>query len=50
MAPRARPSPARQALTIFAQDLQATCLGASIVRTTPRDGTRGRPEQRVSVQ
>jgi transposase len=34
---------ARQALATFAQDLQATCLGASTVRATPRDGKRGRP-------
>jgi transposase len=34
---------ARQARAIFAQDLQATCLSASSVRATPRDGTRGRP-------
>jgi transposase len=34
-----------QALATFAQHLQATCLGASTVRATPRDGTRGRPGQ-----
>jgi transposase len=34
---------ARQARVTFAQDLQATCLSASTVRTQPRDGTRGRP-------
>jgi transposase len=34
---------ARQARAIFAQDLQATCLSASSVRATPRDGTWGRP-------
>ena len=34
---------ARQALATFAQALQATCLGASTVRATPRDGKRGRP-------
>ena len=34
---------ARQALTTFAQDLQATLLGASTVRATPRYGKRGRP-------
>ena len=38
---------ARPALATFAQDLQATCLGASPVRATPRDGTRGRPGQGV---
>lgn len=38
---------ARQALATFAQDLQATCLGASPVRATPRYGTRGRPGQGV---
>jgi transposase len=34
-----------QALATFAQHLQATCLGASTVRATPRDGKRGRPGQ-----
>jgi transposase len=34
---------ARQALATFTQGLQATCLGASTVRATPRDGKRGRP-------
>ena len=34
---------ARPALATFAQDLQATCLGASRVRAPPRDGQRGRP-------
>jgi len=34
---------ARQALATFEQDLQATCLSASSVRATPRDGQRGRP-------
>jgi transposase len=34
---------ARQALATFEQDLQATCLSASSVRTTPRYGIRGRP-------
>jgi transposase len=34
---------ARQALATFEQDLQATCLRASSVRTTPRYGIRGRP-------
>ena len=38
---------ARQALATFAQDLQATCLGASTVRATPRYGKRGRPGQGV---
>ncbi len=38
---------ARQALATFAQDLQATFLGASTVRATPRSGTRGRPGQGV---
>ena len=34
-----------QALATCAQNLQATGLGASTVRATPRDGTRGRPGQ-----
>jgi transposase len=34
---------ARQALVTFAQDLQATGLSASPVRTQPRYGQRGRP-------
>jgi transposase len=34
---------ARQALSLFAQDLQATCLGTSTVRALPRYGKRGRP-------
>jgi transposase len=38
---------ARQALATVAQDLQATYLGASTVRATPRYGKRGRPRQRV---
>jgi len=38
---------ARQALATFAQDLQATFLGASTVRATPRYGKRGRPGQGV---
>lgn len=38
---------ARQALATFAQDLQATCLGASTVRAPPRYGKRGRPGQGV---
>jgi transposase len=36
---------ARQALATFTQDLQATFLGASTVRATPRYGKRGRPGQ-----
>jgi transposase len=38
---------ARQALATFAQALQATCLGASPVRATPRYGKRGHPGQGV---
>jgi len=38
---------ARQALATFAQDVQATFLGASAVRATPRYGKRGRPGQGV---
>jgi transposase len=38
---------ARQALATFAQDLQATFLGASTVHATPRYGKRGRPGQGV---
>jgi hypothetical protein len=34
---------ARQALATGAQDVPATCLGASTGRATPRDGPRGRP-------
>jgi transposase len=34
---------ARQALSIFEQGLQATCLHSSTVHATPRYGTRGRP-------
>ena len=34
---------ARQALATFTQGLQATFLGASTVRATPRYGKRGRP-------
>jgi transposase len=36
---------ARQALSLFEQDLQATCLGVSTVRALPRYGKRGRPGQ-----
>jgi transposase len=38
---------ARQALATFAQDLQATFLGASTVHATPRYAKRGRPGQAV---
>jgi transposase len=38
---------ARQALATFVPDLQATFLGASTVRATPRYGKRGRPGQGV---
>jgi len=38
---------ARQALATCAQPLQATFLGASTVRATPRYGKRGRPGQGV---
>jgi transposase len=41
---------ARQALATFAQDLQATVLGASTVRATPRYGRRGRPRQGVQPE
>jgi transposase len=34
---------AQQALATFAQGLQVTFLNTSTVRTTPRDGKRGRP-------
>jgi hypothetical protein len=40
----------RQTLAPFAPDLQATCLGASPARATPRDGKQGRPGQGVQPE